>query len=112
ESPSMQAVLAKNEVSDFMTDGLQIHTTLDADIQKASEYATYANLSRLDLILRGYHPPKDSQASLVSHFVPGAFYTGKVVSLSAPGKDGIPGAIELSFGSSRAEIAPAAIQRF
>src|SRR5690606_38655760 len=50
--------------------------------------------------------------SLVSHFVPGAFYTGKVVSLSAPGKDGIPGAIELSFGASRAEIAPAAIQPF
>ncbi|HKP96144.1 MAG TPA: transglycosylase domain-containing protein [Fibrobacteria bacterium] len=112
ESPAMQAVLDKYEVSDFMTDGLQIYTTLDASMQRASEYATYSNLSRLDLILRGYHAPKDSQESLVSAFVPGGFYTGRIVSSPAPSKSGALQPIEVSFGSARAAIPAPAVERF
>ncbi|MDB5046945.1 MAG: Peptidoglycan glycosyltransferase [Fibrobacteres bacterium] len=112
ESPAMQAVLEKNDVTDFMTDGLQIYTTLDANMQRASEYATYANLSRLDLILRGYHAPKDSQESLVSVFVPGGFYTGKITSSPAPKKEGALQPIEVNFGSARAAIPADAVARF
>ncbi|MDQ3002212.1 MAG: transglycosylase domain-containing protein [Fibrobacterota bacterium] len=112
ETPAMQAVLEKYDVADFMTDGLQIYTTLDANIQKASEYATYSNLSRLDLILRGYHAPKDTQVSLVSAFVPGSFYTGKIISSPAPGKNGSLQPMEVGFGSARAAISVSAIDRF
>ncbi|MEO6097978.1 MAG: transglycosylase domain-containing protein [Fibrobacteria bacterium] len=125
ETSSMQAVLGKYEVTDFMTDGLQIYTTLDANMQRATEYATYSNLSRLDLILRGYHAPKDSQESLVSRFDPGAFYTGRVRASSpvhsgaaaTAGKkekerEGALRPIEVGFGSGRAEISTAAIERF
>jgi membrane peptidoglycan carboxypeptidase len=112
ESPPMQAVLEKNEVTDFMTDGLQIYTTLDADMQKATEYSSYYNLARLDLILRGYRPPKDSQESLVSAFAPGGFYTGRIVSSPAPAKGGALQPIEASFGTARAAISPAAVERF
>ena len=112
ETAPMQAVLDKYEVTDFMTDGLQIYTTLDANIQRASEYAAYANLSRLDLILRGYHPPKDSGQSLVSVFAPGAFYTGRILTSPAPAKGGILQPIEVSFGSARASIAAPAIEKF
>jgi penicillin-binding protein 1A len=126
ETSSMQAVLDKYDVTDFMTDGLQIYTTLDANMQRATEYAAYANLSRLDLILRGYRPPKDSaQESLVSRFEPGAFYTGRVLASSAvqsgaaatagkkgSEKDGALRPIEVGFGSGRAEISTAAIERF
>ncbi|MDB5103308.1 MAG: Peptidoglycan glycosyltransferase [Fibrobacteres bacterium] len=112
ESPAMQAVLDKYDVTDFMTDGLQIYTTLDANIQRATEYATYSNLSRLDLILRGYHAPKDSQESLVSSFAPGAFYTGRILTSPAPKKDGSLQPIEVGFGSARAAISAPAIEKF
>ena len=112
ETPSMQALLEKNEISDFMTDGLQIYTTLDANIQRATEYSAYANLSRLDLILRGYHAPKDSGQSLVSVFTPGAFYTGRITASPPPAKGGALQPIEVSFGSARASIAAPAIEKF
>ncbi|MEO7424685.1 MAG: transglycosylase domain-containing protein [Fibrobacteria bacterium] len=112
ESSSMQAVLDKYDVRDFMTDGLQIYTALDANIQRATEYATYSNLARLDLILRGYHPPKDSQESLVSSFAPGGFYTGRILASPLPNKDGRLQPIEVGFGSARAEISTAALERF
>ncbi len=112
ESPAMQAVLEKNDVDDFMTEGLQVYTTLDANMQRAAEYSTYANLARLDLILRGYHPPKDSAVSLVSAFTPGGFYTGRIVSSPAPKKDGTLQPIGVSFGSARASITPEALERF
>lgn len=122
ETPAMQEVLAKHDVADFMTEGLQITTTLDANMQRAAEYAAYANLSRLDLIMRGYHPPKDSLATLVSHFTPGAFYTGRVVAWPAPAhakgakgegaKAGALPSIEVAFGTSRGVIPPAAVDRF
>ena len=97
ETSSMQAVLDKYDVSDFMTDGLQIYTTLDANVQRAAEYATYSNLSRLDLILRGYHAPKDTVPSLVSAFVPGAFYTGRIQASAPPEKGRRPDAHRSGF---------------
>ncbi len=129
ETPAMQEVLARHDVADFMTEGLQITTTLDANMQRASEYAAYANLSRLDLILRGYRPPKDSQVSLVSHFTPGGFYTGRIIGpvaadtsvKAAKGSKGVkaetakPGALqalEVAFGTARGVIPPAALERF
>jgi penicillin-binding protein 1A len=122
ETPAMQAVLDKYEVTDFMTDGLQIYTTLDANIQRATEYATYSNLSRLDLILRGYHAPKDTIESLVNGFAPGGFYTGKIIASAAPAsgpggkkekeKDGGLQPIEVAFGSARAAISAPAIEKF
>jgi penicillin-binding protein 1A len=112
ETPAMRAILEKNEIDDFMTAGLQIYTTLDANMQAATEYATYANLSRLDLILRGYHPPKDTAMTLVSSFTPGGFYTGRIESSSMPGKDGSLKPINLAFGSMHASIPAAAVERF
>ncbi len=112
ESQSMQAVLDKNDIDDFMTDGLQIYTTLDANVQRATEYATYANLSRVDLILRGYHPPKDTQISLVNGFTPGQFYTGRIVSSPPPKKDGTLPTLEISFGTAKAVIPPGAVEKF
>jgi penicillin-binding protein 1A len=112
ETSSMQAVLDKHEVSDFMTDGLQIYTTLDANVQRATEYATYSNLSRLDLILRGYHAPKDTVQSLVSAFVPGGFYTGRIQASPAPKKEGGLMPIEVGFGSARAAISVPALEKF
>ncbi len=112
ETASMQAVLDKYEVTDFMTDGLQVYTTLDANMQRATEYATYSNLSRLDLILRGYHAPKDSQESLVSNFAPGAFYTGRILASPAPKKEGSLQPIEVGFGSARATISVPALDKF
>jgi penicillin-binding protein 1A len=112
ETAPMQTLLEKHEVTDFMTDGLQIYTTLDAEIQKASEYAVYANLSRLDLILRGYHPPKDSAMSLVSAFQPGGFYQGRIVASPLPPKGGALQPIEVAFGTGRAAIGPKAVERW
>jgi membrane peptidoglycan carboxypeptidase len=120
ESKAMQEVLGRYDVADFMTEGLQITTTLDANLQRAAEYASYANLARLDLILRGYRPPKDSQATLVTHFVPGSFYTGRVISVpeEAPAKGKgakagpVRGNIELAFGTARGVITPEAFDRF
>ncbi len=112
ESPVLQAILTKNEVLDFMTDGLQVYTTLDVNMQRSTEYSTNANLSRLDLILRGYHPPKDTAVSLVSSFIPGEFYTGRITVSPSPKKDGSLQPIEVSFGSVRASISPEAVGRF
>jgi penicillin-binding protein 1A len=112
ETAPMQTLLDKHEVTDFMTDGLQIYTTLDAEMQRASEYAVYANLSRLDLILRGYHPPKDSAISLVSAFQAGGFYQGRIVASPLPPKGGALQPIEVAFGTARATIKPASIERW
>lgn len=112
ETPAMQEVLGRYDVADFMTEGLQITTTLDANMQRAAEYATYSNLSRLDLIMRGYRPPKDSQANLVSHFTPGSFYTGRIVASPPPAKGGQLQPIEVAFGTSHGTIPPAAVERF
>ncbi len=124
ETPAMQAILDKYDVTDFMTDGLQVYTTLDANMQRAAEYATYANLSRLDLILRGYHPPKDSAESLVSSFAPGGFYTGRILAAAAAApadkkekakpkeKEGALNPIEVRFGSARASISVASQDKF
>ncbi|MBW8887350.1 MAG: transglycosylase domain-containing protein [Fibrobacteres bacterium] len=112
ETAPMQALLDKNDVTDFMTDGLQIYTTLDADLQRAAEYSTYANLSRLDLLLRGYHAPKDSGISLVSAFQPGGFYQGRIVTSPPPAKGGVLQPIEVAFGTARATIHPEAIERW
>lgn len=122
ETAAMQEVLARHDVADFMTEGLQITTTLDANMQRAAEYAAYTNLSRLDILLRGYKAPKDTQESLVSAFAPGGFYTGRIISVPAPapspgkGEKPKPGAakggIEVAFGTARGVIPPAAIDRF
>lgn len=110
ESPQMQAVLDKHDVVDFMTEGLQVYTTLDANMQKAAEYATYANLSRLDLILRGYQNGDDSAMSLVSRFAPGEVYTGRVVKAPVLGK--VPVEMELAFGSARATVPAVSLDKF
>jgi penicillin-binding protein 1A len=110
ESPPMQAVLDKHDVVDFMTEGLQVYTTLDANMQQAAEYATYSNLSRLDLILRGYQAPEDSAVSLVSHFSPGGVYTGRIVKAPVLGKNPIE--MELSFGSARATLPAVSLDKF
>lgn len=112
ETQPMQTMLDKYDVTDFMTDGLQIYTTLDADLQRATEYFTYANLGRLDLLLRGYHAPKDSGISLVSAFQPGGFYQGRIISSPSPAKGGALQPIEVAFGTARATIHPEAVERW
>ncbi len=112
ESKGYQEILAKNDVEDFTTDGLQIYTTLDANLQNVADYTTNSNLSRLDLILRGYHPPKDSAVTLVSSFAPGEFYTGKIVKAAQVKKDGTYQPLEIEFGSSRAIVSGAGLDKF
>ncbi len=110
ERPEMQKLLAEFGVEDFMSAGLQIHTTLDADIQKASEYAMNVNLSRLDRILKGYEPPRDTAISIVSAFEPGAFYTGRVCSLRVD--KGVPQGVQVRFGAVKAWVNRKALEDF
>ncbi len=110
ESPEMQDVLAKRDVGDYMTAGLQIYTTLDPDAQQAAEYAVYSNLWKLDLLLRGYHPPAESASVLVSHFIPGEFYTGRVEALEYKG--GMPTALRVRFGALGGTVPQPALEAF
>lgn len=113
DEPEMQAVLARYGVEDYTAAGLQIITTLDPEIQRAAEHAVYLNLSRLDMILRGYQPPSsagDTAPSRLSHFEPGAFVTGRVVEVAREG--GVPVSVTLRFGAIDGTVPRAALESF
>lgn len=113
DEPEMQAVLARYGVEDYTAAGLQIVTTLDPEIQRAAEYAVYLNLSRLDMVLRGYQPPSstgDTAPSRLSHFEPGAFVTGRVIEVLRDG--GTPSGVKLRFGAIDGAVSRAALQSF
>ncbi len=110
ETPRLQKILEQNDVQDYMSDGLQIFSTLDADLQKAAEYATNHNLSRLEILLKGYIPPKEKVPNLVSRFQAGNFYIGRVNSIRYDKKT--PTSLELEFGSSKGIIGSEALNEF
>ncbi len=110
ESPEMQDILSQNNASEYMTAGLQIYTTMDAEIQKAAEYAVYSNLGHLDLLLRGYRPPTDSFPDIRSHFTPGEFITGRIDSLEI--RLGVPYALHVHFGPLAGVVPDANIEGF
>ncbi len=110
DNPQMQAVLQQYDVDDYMTAGLRIYTTLNPDIQRATEYAVYSNLWKLDLMLRGYHPPRDSTPDLLTRFAPGAFYTGRVMDLEW--QRGTPYALHVRFGALTGAVPQAALETF
>lgn len=103
ESVPFQEILAAYEAENFMGEGLQIHTTLDPVIQRGAEYAAYHNLSRLEILFSGYQRPKDTVSSLVSHFTPGGFYTGRVCSLAVDA-GGAVSAVQVRFGVTKAWV--------
>jgi membrane peptidoglycan carboxypeptidase len=109
DSPEMQELLARHGVEDYTDAGLQIHTTLDPDIQRAAEFAVYSNLWKLDLLLRGYQPPRDSVA-ILPHFEPGEFATGRVVQVET--LDGAPAGLRVRFGALEGRIARRALEEF
>jgi len=110
DEPEMQEVLARYGVEDYTAAGLKIVTTLDHDIQRGAEYAVYLNLARLDMVMRGYQPPRDSGASRLSHFEPGTFATGRVTELVM--RDGVVAAVKLRFGAIDGKVPRAALETF
>ena len=110
DNPEMQKVLTEHGVEDYTTAGLQVFTTLDPEVQRATEYAVYSNLWRLDLLLRGYHSPADTDAELLSHFIPGEFHTGRVIALEL--RQGIPVNLRVSFGALEGTVPQAALEAF
>jgi membrane peptidoglycan carboxypeptidase len=110
DEPQMQALLARYGVEDYTAAGLQIVTTLDAGIQRAAEYAVYSNLARLDMVMRGYQPPKDTAPSRLSHFEPGTFVTGRVTEVVSQG--GVVTALKLRFGAIDGVVPRAALETF
>ena len=110
DAPEMQQVLSEHGISDYMTAGLQIQTTLDPEIQKAAEYVVYSNLWRLDLLLRGYQPPEDSSAELLSRFTAGEFHTGRIESVTL--EQGIPVNLRVRFGTLEGTIPRPALETF
>ena len=112
DSPEMQEVLARYGAEDYTAAGLEIHTTLDPEIQRSAEHAVYLNLARLDVVLRGYQPPPDTVAtSRLSHIEPGTFATGRVVQLRRR-PDGSPEAIRVRFGGIDGLVPRAALEEF
>lgn len=112
DSPEMQEVLARHGVEDYTGAGLEIHTTLDPEIQRAAEHAMYLNLARLDVVLRGYQPlPDSANASRLSHIEPGTFATGRVVQLRRR-PDGSPEAVRVRFGGIDGLIPRPALETF
>ncbi len=110
DEPPMQAILARHGVEDYTAAGLQIITTLDPEIQRASEYAVYLNLSRLDMVVRGYQPPKDTTPSRLSHFEPGAYVVGRVLGITR--EDGRIASVKLRFGAIDGTVPRAALESF
>jgi membrane peptidoglycan carboxypeptidase len=109
DSPEMQALLERHGVEDYTAAGLQIYTTLDPDIQRAAEFSVYSNLWKLDLLMRGYQPPRDS-VEVLSHFEPGDFATGRVVELLV--RDGAPVGLRVRFGAVEGRVAQRALEEF
>jgi len=110
ESEPIQKILDHYDVGDWMAEGLKITTTLDPDLQMAAEVAVYRNLSRLDIILRGYHPPDSEKVQVLSHFEPGRLQVGEVEKVLL--ENGIPSAVEVRFGALRGRVEKEALQRF
>jgi penicillin-binding protein 1A len=109
DSPEMQEILERHGVEDYTDAGLQITTTLDRDVQRAAEFSVYSNLWKLDLLMRGYQPPRDS-VSILSHFEPGDFVTGRVEELVL--RDGAPFALRVRFGALEGTVQQRALQEF
>lgn len=110
DEPAMQEILARYGVEDYTAAGLRIITTLDPEIQRASEYAVYLNLSRLDMVIRGYQPPKDTTPSRLSHFEPGAYVVGRVLGITREG--GAITSVKLRFGAIDGTVPRAALESF
>ncbi len=110
DGPDMQKVLAEYGAEDYTNAGLQILTTLDPEVQRATEYAVYSNLWRLDLLLRGYEAPADTETELLSHFIPGEFHVGRVDSLEL--RDGAPSGLRVRFGLLEGTVPQAALETF
>jgi penicillin-binding protein 1A len=110
DGPDMQAILARYGVEDYTAAGLQIYTTLDPEIQRAAEYAVYANLAKLDLVLRGYQPPADTAPQRLSHLEPGAFVTGRIVAVSR--RDGATAPLRVRFGATEGLVPRASLEDF
>ncbi|HLU69679.1 MAG TPA: transglycosylase domain-containing protein, partial [Fibrobacteria bacterium] len=110
DEPAMQDVLARFGVEDYTAAGLQIITTLDPEIQRASEYAVYLNLSRLDMVLRGYQPPQDTTPSRLSHFEPGSYVVGRVLGVTR--ENGAITSLKLRFGAIDGTVPRAALESF
>ncbi len=109
DSPEMQQILERHGVEDYTDAGLHIYTTLDPDIQRAAEFSVYSNLWKLDLLMRGYQPARDS-VSILSHFEPGDFATGRVEELVMQG--GVPVGLRVRFGALEGRIAQRALEEF
>ncbi len=110
ESPELQKVLDQYDVGEWMSEGLKITTTLDVRLQKATEAAMYRNLARLDLILRGYHPPDSEKVSVLSHFEPAHLQVGRVVKVQV--EKGEPIAVDVDFGTLSGQVSAEALDRF
>ncbi len=110
DSPEMHAILARYGVEDYTAAGLQIHTTLDPEIQRAAEYAVYSNLAALDLVLRGYDPPKDTAPARLSHIEPGSFARGRILEVTP--RRGPPEELRVSFGAIEGVVRKPALEAF
>lgn len=108
--PEMQEILEREGLGEYTGAGLRIHTTLDRDIQLAAEQAVYSNLWKLDLVMRGYHPPSDSNSHILSHFEPGEFSVGRVEELVM--EEGIPVRLRVRFGALEGSVPRAALEEF
>jgi penicillin-binding protein 1A len=97
-------------VEDYTGAGLQIFTTLDPQIQRGAERAVYANLARLDLVLRGYQPPADSAPDRLSHLEQGTFVTGRIQEVTRQG--GAVTALRVRFGAIEGNIPKTSLDAF
>jgi hypothetical protein len=110
DSPVIQEALVEAGVENYMTEGLSIQTTLDPELQRSAEYRVYRNLAELDIVLRGYHPPKADRMDLVPHFVPGSFVAGRVDSVVS--QKGKPHKLYVRFGTAKATVGADALKEF
>ncbi len=110
ERENIMEILEDYGVEDYASEGLKIYTTLDPNLQVASEYATNKNLSQLSIILEGYNPPKNEYMNIVPEILPGRFYVAKICSTQLD-KGKYP-KIQVQMGSSKAWLSQNSLKEF
>jgi membrane peptidoglycan carboxypeptidase len=88
------------DAEDFNRAGLRIVTTLDYDIQSAAEDAVRRNLTRLEVLLKGYAPEPEDRYRALRDLTPGDYAYGRVVEV----EKGPEPAVVVSFGAPTGRI--------
>lgn len=115
-SNEVLAELERHGIDNVSTSGIRIVTTVDKKIQESALYALRHDLSRLDVLLRGYEREEvQKEYSALEYngdenLVPGAFLFGLVESVSGAG-DTIAVTVDFGHKTGRGVITAEGIKR-